>query len=396
VTAGVKCGAASAIYLAIVLLSSCSHPQLPTVNPWNPKAAAAYLDERELTWINWPVAARDHDTFCVSCHTVLPYVLARPSLRSTLAENKLSDDEQKTLANVRKRVLLWDKVGPYYSDEGYGNGKPTQSRGTEAVLNALILASNDAPSGHLNDITRMALNDMWALQVSAGAGQGSWSWLQFNMEPWEAGDSEYYGAALAAIATGIAPEDYRSSVDIQEKIGLLRDYLTRASARQSMLNRVVLLWASTKLPGLLNPQQQKSIIKEVLSAQEADGGWELSPHAWPRGWNWRSFRQVNFRTDWTRQNTDSDGYATGLITFVLQEAGLPPGNASVRRGLTWLARNQNKEDGSWPSLSLTQRRSPSSNVGHFMRDAATAYAVMALTESVSTPRPGPIASRRPR
>src|SRR5438270_13738432 len=50
------------------------------------KAAAAYLDERLGWWMGWPAAARDHETFCVSCHTVAPYALARPALRAALAE----------------------------------------------------------------------------------------------------------------------------------------------------------------------------------------------------------------------------------------------------------------------------------------------------------------------
>ena len=53
---------------------------------WNEKAAAAYLDGRLGWWIGWPTAARDHETFCVSCHTVAPYAVARPALRSALAE----------------------------------------------------------------------------------------------------------------------------------------------------------------------------------------------------------------------------------------------------------------------------------------------------------------------
>src|SRR2546422_4952025 len=37
-----------------------------------------------------------------------------------------------------------------------------------------------------------------------------------------------------------------------------------------------LLWASAKMPGLLVPEQQGSIINEVLRKQQADGGWSLS------------------------------------------------------------------------------------------------------------------------
>jgi squalene-hopene/tetraprenyl-beta-curcumene cyclase len=96
------------------------------------------------------------------------------------------------------------------------------------------------------------------------------------MEPFEANDSQYYGAALAAIAAGSAPENYRSTPEIQEKLGMLRDYLNREYDKQSTINHSVLLWASTKLPGLLEADRQRSIIKEISDARQSDGGWELS------------------------------------------------------------------------------------------------------------------------
>ena len=37
---------------------------------WNARAAASYLDGELEWWSTWPNAARDHGTFCVSCHTV--------------------------------------------------------------------------------------------------------------------------------------------------------------------------------------------------------------------------------------------------------------------------------------------------------------------------------------
>ncbi len=60
---------------------------------------------------------------------------------------------------------------------------------------------------------------------------------------------------------------------------------------------------------------------------------------------------------------------------------MPPTDPTMKRALAWLENNQSKEEGCWPSYSVNQRRSQDSNVGHFMRDAATAYAVLALTQS---------------
>ena len=384
---GIKPICILALSLAAGVPSACSHSH-PHVGTWNPKAAAVYLDKRELTWMGWPGTARDHDTFCVSCHTVVPYVLSRPTLRTTLGEQQPSEEERKILENVTRRVLLWKEVSPYYSKSEYDDAKPAESRGTEAVLNALILANDDARTGQLGKVTRTAFTNMWDLQQTEGEAKGSWCWLQFGMEPWEAKDSQYYGAALAAVAVGLAPENYHSSPVIQKKLDLLRDYLSRKYATQSTINRVVLLWASTKIPGLLDSERQHAIIREVMASQASDGGWELSSLAWPGRWNLHSIIRRSLRSDWTWQNSHSDGYATGLITFVLQQAGMPPQNPTVERGLAWLRDNQNREDGFWPSDSLSLRRNPSSNVGHFMRDAATAYAVLALSENkkVSTAR----------
>jgi len=361
-------------------MSACSRPLKVVHQSWNARSAAAYLDQRENTWMGWPGAARDHGTFCVSCHTVVPYILSRPELHELLGEQQNSDEERLIVENVRKRVLLWKEVAPYYTDSGYAYNKPDESRGTESVLNALILASNDAQSGKLSDVTRTAFKNMWELQQTEGEAKGTWAWLQFGMEPWEAKDSRYYGAALAAIAVGIAPENYRLFPEIQVRLTLLRDYLDREAGQQSMMNRVALLWAGSKLPGLIDAKQEHAIIREVCDEQGADGGWVLSSHVWPGTWNLRSILKTRVRSDWSRQDQASDGYATGLITYVLQEAGVSAQDEHLKRGLDWLQKNQNSEDGSWPSVSLSQRRNPSSNVGHFMRDAASAYAVLALTE----------------
>src|SRR5215813_3038561 len=74
---------------------------------WNARAAAGYLDGRMEWWLHWPNAARDHDTACVSCHTALPYALARPALHSLLGEHEASSPERAMVAHVVKRVRMW-------------------------------------------------------------------------------------------------------------------------------------------------------------------------------------------------------------------------------------------------------------------------------------------------
>src|SRR5436190_1684987 len=83
---------------------------------WNPQAAAAYLDSRQDWWQHWPNSQRDHDTACVSCHTAVPYALARPALRVLLGEHEIAPAEQLLLSNVVKRVRMWREVEPFYPD----------------------------------------------------------------------------------------------------------------------------------------------------------------------------------------------------------------------------------------------------------------------------------------
>lgn len=363
------------IILATFILSVCigsamlasdnSSPALTTAT-WSGKSAAAYLDSRMVWWMGWKVAARDHGTFCVSCHTVLPYAMARPSLRASLGEQAPSLPERQLIENVTKRVRMWNEVEPAYPDETRGFGKTAESLGTESVLNAVILVGYDSPAGRLSPDARLALDNMWSKQLATGEAQGAWSWLEFHNSPWE-GNSQYYGATLAAIAAGSAPDGYQYEAEVREHTKALCDYLTRKRDSQVLLDRVMLVWASTRLQGLLSPAEQESIMKEAVSKQQADGGFSLS--SFVGGWK---------RHDGTPLETQSDGFATGIVAFTLEQVGMKRDQPQLKRALAWLAANQDKSEGRWLAYSLNKQRDLSTDVGKFMSDAATAFAVLAL------------------
>ena len=333
---------------------------------WNAQAAAAYLEGRAAWWMGWPAAARDHGTFCISCHTALPYALARPALRLALAETNPSPNERKILDNVAKRVALWNDVEPFYSDEKQGVPKTLESRGTESVLNALIEVSSGDKS---SELVREALENMRALQLKSGETKGAWPWLNFHNEPWEADDSQYWGASLAAIALGKAGPDYQASPAVQESIRSVSQYLRRGASEQSLLNRAFLLWAAALTTGLLTSDEKASLISSLEAKQLADGGWSSATLA-IRSWK---------RRDGTPLDTNSDGYATGLVSFALEQAGVAPTQPPLSSALAWLTRNQEK-GGLWPASSLNKQRDPQSDAGRFMTDAATAYSVLALAK----------------
>ena len=118
-----------------LMLVACSHGPAPAEGTWDPKAAAAYLDRRMEWWISWKNSARDHGTFCFSCHTAVPYALARPALRASPGDPAVAAERQ-LLDDVRLRVRLWNETRPFYPDEEVAPGKSAESRGAEAVLSA--------------------------------------------------------------------------------------------------------------------------------------------------------------------------------------------------------------------------------------------------------------------
>ena len=237
------------------------------------------------------------------------------------------------------------------------------------MINVLILSTYDAQKNHLTDITRSAFDAAWALQIKSGEQAGAWGWQNFHLAPWESNESQYYGAALAAVAVGRAPDDYRDDPKIQENLLLLRGYLRREYAAQPLLNKVYLLWASAKLPGLLTNSERTALLATILSKQHTDGGWSLADlGAWKR-------------RDNTSLETRSDGLATGLTMLALEQTGLARNLPQAKRGLAWLAQNQSPDEGKWSAWSVNLKRDPDSYIGRFMSDAATGFAVLALENS---------------
>ena len=303
---------------------------------WDMRAAAAYLDARQTWWSAWPAAARDHQTACVSCHTALPFALARPSLRAALHESEPANAERKLIDDVVKRVLMW----------------------------------RDAAAGKPSDEAHTAFDNLWALQFRRGKPAGSWAWLNFHLEPWEADDAAYFGATLAAVAVGTEPGRYAARSDIQDRIVALRAFLRQDAAAQSAFNRAVLLWAASALPDLLTSGERNAIVDSLFARQSADGGWALA-----RLGEWK-------RSDGTLVDTVSDGYATGLVAFSLERAGVASNEAHLARALGWLAAHQDSATGKWTATSLNKRRDSATAAANFMSDAATGFAILALTYRV--------------
>lgn len=374
-----KLASVAAVSLAwtLIVLSADGGIRAADVSPtWSKDAAAKYLDERAGEWYAFARANRGEDetkTTCVSCHSLVSYAFGRPALRK-LTGAEPTEYEQKLLAQVKLRVAHWDELDSlkFHLAYDFDEQKQKESRGTEAVLNALVLALDDRSQGRSSpaDATRQAFSNLWRTQIAEGDQQGSWDWLDFKYEPWESARARYFGAALAAVAVGTSPGYYTPGADPEINAGVrrLKNYLSGRRGEQTAFNRTWLLWASRAVGGLLTPEQQQAEIAGLFALQRVDGGWRLA-----------SLLGDVARSDGTPQDEGSDGYATGLVLHVLQIAGISKDDARIARGLAWLRANQ-APSGQWQTSSLNKQRDPATHIGRFMSDAATAFAVLALSD----------------
>ncbi len=305
----------------------------PLAKEFSLARTAAFLDAGSLWWTQ--------EKKCGTCHTNLPYLMARPLLKEMPLEGH---DEVRRF--FEDRAAHWD--------DGSDQSKPRSD--TEVVATACVLAFNDAETtGKLHPLTRRALDKMWTLQQKGGA----WNWAKCQWPPFEHDD--YFGAVFAAVCVGSAPDDYAKSESAKEGLDRLQSYLQQSGA-PNLHHKAWLLWASVKLDGLMKPEVRKQTIAELLALQQQDGGWGL-----PSLGYWQS-HDPEHRID---KNAASDGYGTGFVIYVLRQAGLPADNPAIAKGVQWLRANQ-RESGRWFVRSLNTDKF------HYITNAGTSFAVLAL------------------
>ena len=312
---------------------SANSAEEPRVVSASLPAAARFLDAAAVNWTR--------ERKCATCHTNVPYLFARGTLKDAPSEGA---------ATVRR---FFEDRAAHWDDEAKA-AKPRSD--AEVVVTAVALAFHDAQtSGKLHPLTRKALDRIWTLQRPDGA----WNWLKCAWPPFEHDD--YYGAVFAAVGTAIAPDGYSQTAAAQQGVKKLKEYL-RKTAPPSLHHKAWLLWASAKLDGLQTASERQQTIKELLVLQRDDGGWSLASLGDWQGHDGRA----------NDKNAPSDGYGTGLVVYVLRQAGVSAKEDSIQRGVRWLRTNQ-RASGRWFTRSLNTDRA------HYITNAGTAFAVLALT-----------------
>ncbi len=331
---------------------------------WNSRLAADYLDSRQKAWSAWPVAKAAGGT-CVSCHTGMTYLMARPALRQILGEAQPTEYEAAILAGLQERTAKNERMfgsAPFAKEP-----LASQAAGVQSVLTALLLARSDR-SPKMSPTTQQAFDRLWATQNHEGPAKGSWAWFDFNDDPWETQESAYYGAALAALAVGAAPASYREMPEVKAHANDIVAYLRTAQTGQPLHNRLMLLWVAAALPGALPKAEGAKLVDEVLAKQQPDGGWTLDSLG---PWKEHSGAAVS---------TGSNSYATAVVAVALEQTGMTSSNPGLSKALRWLRSHQNPA-GYWDASSMNKRFDAGSMQELFMRDAATAFAALALADA---------------
>jgi squalene-hopene/tetraprenyl-beta-curcumene cyclase len=296
--------------------------------------AAEYMDQTAVAWIR--------TKNCASCHSTYLYLMARPALKGASPSPSPSPAEAEIRKFLETKAANWDTKKPQWD--------------TEVVATATTLAVHDArTTGKLHPITRQALDRMWKLQRKDGA----WNWLKLNQPPMEHDD--YFGATMAAVGLGLAPEGYAVGESAKEGVAKLRKYFAEHAA-PDLHHKAMLLWASQRLDGLMTEKEQQETVEQLLALQQPDGGWSLASLG--------SYKHRNGKLN--PKDGPSDGYGTGFVIYILRQAGVGSDHDRIKKGIAWLQANQ-RAGGSWYTRSLTEDH------WHFITHAGTAYAVMALT-----------------
>jgi hypothetical protein len=323
---------------------------------WSPEAAARYLDGRQKEWFSWKPALQA-DGPCVSCHTGMTYLLARPALRTRLKERQPTMYETGLLDRLRTKV---------------GEKPAGALQGIETIFTAMFLSREDMLFASRADAVKTmsahaqkAFDQLWALQGTEGASKGGWRWYAANLDPWENNESGRYGAALAAVALMQTPLPYRDAPPVREPRASLNAYLMDGVESRRLHDRLALLLARS----FVSDSLRQSIAADALSRQQTDGGWTIESLG-----PWMAHADAP-------PSSGSNAYATAFTTFALLRGGVAASDPKVAKALTWLQTHQDPSTGAWAAVSMNKRYPVGSMESHFMQDAATAFASLALIEA---------------
>lgn len=313
---------------ADVVKPAPTKPDEPVAATLDMGKAASFIDGVALNWTR--------ERKCMTCHTNVPYMLARP---------KVTGGDPKPMQEIRgfleANVKKWE------------TSKPKSDY--DVVATAVALTWNDvATTGQLHPATKAALDKMWTVQLD----DGSWSWPDCDWPPLE--HDQFYSVAYVSVAVSMAPENYRDTPAAKQGMDRVRKYI-QANPTKELHHRATLMWASMKLDGIVTPEEKKATLADLRKLQLPDGGWNL-PALGP---------YAKSRNGVENAMNVSDGYATGFVTYVMRQCGVTADDPALKQSVAWLQKNQ-RESGRW----FTQ--SPGGSKAQYITNVGSSFAILAL------------------
>ena len=301
----------------------------PLAEAFSLENAISFLDSAALNW--------QKQQKCFTCHTNYAHLYAQTATAA-------ADPAAREVRKFAEELIAqrWEQNGPRWD--------------AEVVATGAALAFNDAATtGQLHPLTRKALDRMFTVQRE----DGGFTWIKCDWPPMESDD--HYGATLAAIAIGVAPDEYAKTDAAQRGMAKLREYL-KNNPGPTLHHRAMVLWGDSYLRGTLSATEKEQIVEQLSALQKPDGGWGLATLG-----DWK-------RADGQPQDVESsDGYGTGFTLYVLLRGGIPASDPRIQRGVDWLKSHQ-RQSGRWFTRSLHK------DSMHYITHAGTAFAMMALRE----------------
>lgn len=307
------------------------------------ESAREYLDGATQLWAK--------QKRCISCHTHGVYSIVRPALAPQLGEPP--SELREFLVAESERIIR---------GEGLNGSSPTQ-----LAYIARGLAEWDAHiGGGSTPETDRALRHLFDLQTDEGALPTDYRWPPINSD-------SYHGAVMALMAAATTPDwlDDLREEKLLRQLEKMKQYV-RDSATNNH-HRLLRLWASSRVPGLLEAAEREAVIEMIERRQLADGGWSVQ--SFDQAENLASGRRLSdLKADPYYRSPRGDGYQTGLVVVVLREAGVDEDHPPIRRAVEWLRRNQ-RTSGRWWTKSLN-----ADSRFHYISFSGSAYATLALAK----------------
>ena len=175
-----------------------NRPDEPFAPKFSAVKAIRFLDNAAIGW--------QKSNSCIACHTGYPYLMSLLLVSAEFHATSVIRDHAENIITER-----WRDKGPRWD--------------AEVVMTAASLAANDAATtGKLHPLTKLSKecgpnNAMMAGLPGIRSAIGP---------PFE--DDDYYGATVAALGTGMAPEEYSKTPSAQAGLAKLRTYFSANKA----------------------------------------------------------------------------------------------------------------------------------------------------------------------